>query len=50
MIIGILPNVNSINSESGCKFGEKFSFAHRQVEGQPPKKQKKDVTKMQWLS
>ena len=28
--------------ESGCKFGDTCSFAHRQVEGQPGKKPKKD--------
>ena len=28
-------------SESGCQFGDKCSFAHRQVEGQPHKKPKK---------
>ena len=32
-------------SESGCKFGEKCSFAHRQVEGQPTNKPKKDSEK-----
>ena len=32
-------------SESGCKFGDKCSFAHRQVEGQPSKKPKKDGDK-----
>ena len=32
-------------SESGCEFGDKCSFAHRQVEGQPSKKPKKDGDK-----
>ena len=32
-------------SESGCKFGDRCSFAHRQVEGQPSKKPKKDGDK-----
>ena len=34
------------NSESGCKFGDKCSFAHRQIEGQPSNKTlKKDGDK-----
>ena len=35
-------------SESGCRFGEKCSYAHRQVEEQPSKRSQKMVTKMQW--
>ena len=42
MTIGILPITRVDKSESGCKFGEKYSLAHRQVEGQPSKKPKKD--------
>ena len=50
VIVGILPNVNSGKSESGYKFGDKCSFAHRHVEGQPSTKPKKRmVTKKQWL-
>ena len=40
MIVGVLPNVNSTKSESGCKFGDECSFAHKQVDGQPSKKKK----------
>ena len=39
------PECQFYKSESGCKFGEKCSFAHRQVEGQPSKKPKKDGDK-----
>ena len=39
--IGILPNVTLKQTESGCKFGNKCSFPHRKVEGQPSKKPKK---------
>ena len=45
MIVGIFPNVNSIKTESGCRFGDKCSFAHRHVEGQPSKKPEKDGDK-----
>ena len=41
------PECQFYGKESGCKFGEKCSFAHRQVEDQPSKKRM--VTKMQWL-
>ena len=37
--------MNSKKSESGCKFGDKCSFAHRQVAGQSIKKPKKDGDK-----
>ena len=33
------------NSESGCRFGEKCSYAHRQVEEQPSKRFKKNGDK-----
>ena len=39
------PECQFCKSESGCKFGDKCSFAHRQVEGQPSKKPKKDGDK-----
>ena len=45
MTIGILPNVNPISPEAGCKFGDKCSFAQRKVEGQPSKKPKRDGDK-----
>ena len=37
-----LPECQFYKSESGCKFGDEYSFARRQVEGQPSKKPKKD--------
>ena len=37
-------------SETGCRFGEKCSYAHHQVEEQPSKRsKKKKVLKVQWL-
>ena len=36
------PECHFYKSESGCNFGDKCSFAHRQVEGQPCKMPKKD--------
>ena len=36
------PEYQFYKSESGCKFGGKCSSAHRQVEGQPSKKPRKD--------
>ena len=39
------PECKFCTSESCCKFGEKCSFAHRQVEGRPSKKLKKDDDK-----
>ena len=39
------PECPFCKSESGCKFGEKRSFAHRQVEGQLSKNRKKDSDK-----
>ena len=37
-------------TNSGCRFGEKCSFAHRQVDEQPTKKGlKRMMTKVQWL-
>ena len=44
---GILQNACSTRS-SGCRFGEKCSHAHRQVDGQPSKRSKKnDMTIVQ---
>ena len=34
---GILQNACSTKNKSGCRFGEKCSFAHRQVDAQPTK-------------
>ena len=39
------PECQFYKTESGCKFGEKCSFAHRQVEDQASKKPKKDGDK-----
>ena len=39
------PECQFYKSESGCKFGDKCSFAHRQVEGQPRQKPNKDGDK-----
>ena len=36
------PERQFCTSESGCTFGDKCSFAHRHVEGQPSEKPKKD--------
>ena len=34
---GILQNACSTRTKNGCRFGEKCSFAHRQVDAQPTK-------------
>ena len=34
---GILQNACSTKNKNGCRFGEKCSFAHRQVDAQPTK-------------
>ena len=39
------PECLFYNSEKGCKFGEKCSYAHRQVDEQPSKKSKKNGDK-----
>ena len=39
--VGILPNVNSTKTESGCKAGDKCLFPHCMVEEQPSKEPKK---------
>ena len=36
-------------SENGCRFGEKCSYLHRQVDELPCKRSKNMVTKVQWL-
>ena len=40
-----LPECQLQKSESGCKFGDKCSFAYRQLDGQRSKKPKKDGDK-----
>ena len=35
---GSLQNVRSTKTKSGCRFGEKCSFAHRQVDEQQTKR------------
>ena len=44
------PECLFYKTKSGCRFGEKCSYAHRQVD-EPPRKRfkKKMVTKVQWL-
>ena len=39
------PECQFYKTESGCKFGDECSFMHRQVEGQPSLKTKKDGDK-----
>ena len=39
------PECLFYKSESGCRFGEKCSYAHRQVEQQPSKRSKKNGDK-----
>ena len=41
MSVGILPNVNPIKNESGCKAGDKCLFPHHKVDEQQNKKPKK---------
>ena len=36
-------------SEKGCRFGEKCSYLHPQVEEQPSKRSRRMVTKVEWL-
>ena len=36
--IGILPNVKSIQTKTGCKAGDKCLFPHHEVDEQPNKK------------
>ena len=42
------PEYLFYKSENGCRFGEKCSYAHRQVDEHPSKRSKKMVTKVQW--
>ena len=42
------PECLFYKSESGCRFGERCSFEHRQVDEQPSKGPKRMVTKVQW--
>ena len=39
---GILQNACSTSRKSGCRFGEKCSYAHRQVDEQPSQKVQKE--------
>ena len=39
------PECLFYKSENGCRFGEKCSYAHRQVDGQPSKRSKKNGDK-----
>ena len=43
------PECLFYKSESGCRFGEKCSYAHRQVDEQPSKRFKKNGDKSAWL-
>ena len=42
---GILRSACSTSQKKGCRFGEKCSYAHRQVDEQPSKKSKKNGDK-----
>ena len=42
---GILQDACSTRLESGCRFGEKCSYAHRQVDEDPSKRSKKNGDK-----
>ena len=39
---GTLQNACSTKTKSGCRFGEKCSYVHRQVDEQPIKRSKKN--------
>ena len=43
------PECLFYKTKSGCRFGGKCSYAHRQVEEQPSKRSKKNDDKVQWL-
>ena len=43
------PECFFYKKKSGCRFGEKCSYAHRQVDTQPTKRSKRMMTKVQWL-
>ena len=42
------PECLFYKTKSGCRFGEKCSYAHRQVDAQPTKGPKRMMTKVQW--
>ena len=42
---GTLQNACSTSTQSGCRIGEKCSYAHRQVDEQPTKRSKKNDDK-----
>ena len=42
---GTLQNVFFYKTKSGCRFGQKCSYAHRQVDEQPTKRSKKNDDK-----
>ena len=42
---GTRQNACSYKTKSGCRFGEKCSYAHRQIDEQPPKRSKKNDDK-----
>ena len=42
---GTLQNACSYKTKSGCRFWEKCSYAHRQVDEQPTKRSKKNDDK-----
>ena len=42
---GTLQNACSTRPRVGCRFGEKYSYAHRQVDEQPNKRSKKNDDK-----
>ena len=44
-----VPNRLFYKTKSGCKFGEKCSYARCQVDEQPTKRSKRMMTKVQWL-
>ena len=43
------PECLFYKSENGCRFGENFSYAHRQVDELPSERSERMVTKVQWL-
>ena len=43
------PECSFYKTKSGCRFGEKCAYAHRQVDEQPTKRSKKNDAKVQWL-
>ena len=43
------PECLFYKTKSGCRFGEKCSYAHRQVDEQPTKGPKRMMTKVQQL-